>query len=154
MENEITSNNYMMRLPRFIILRLLMSRWLSSKRMRPQLLRLIGIKIGKNAHVGANVTFDTIDHKLFDIGNNVTITMNTVLLTHFLRPHDDGHLTWYTGKLTIGNDVFIGANSVIACPVTIGNNVVIAAGSVVTRDIPSTCLVGGGTGEGFEKICC
>ena len=143
MENEITSNNYMMRLPRFIILRLLMSRWLSSKRMRPQLLRLIGIKIGKNAHVGANVTFDTIDHKLFDIGNNVTITMNTVLLTHFLRPHDDGHLTWYTGKLTIGNDVFIGANSVIACPVTIGNNVVIAAGSVVTRDIPSNCLVGG-----------
>ena len=133
----------MMRLPRFIILRLLMSRWLSSKRMRPQLLRLIGIKIGKNAHVGANVTFDTIDHKLFDIGNNVTITMNTVLLTHFLRPHDDGHLTWYTGKLTIGNDVFIGANSVIACPVTIGNNVIIAAGSVVTRDIPSNCLVGG-----------
>ncbi len=88
MENEITSNNYLSRLPRFIALRLSQSRWLSSKRMRPQLLRLIGIKIGKNAHVGANVTFDTLDYRLFDIGNNVTIAMNTVLLTHFLKPHE------------------------------------------------------------------
>ena len=49
-----------------------------------------------------------------------------------------------TDKLTIGNNVFIGANTVIAKPVTIGNNVVIAAGSIVTKDIPSNCLVGGG----------
>lgn len=69
--------------------------------------------------------------------------MNCVLLTHYLTPHKDGNLTYDTGKLTIGNDVFIGANSVIATPVTIGDNVVIAAGSVVTRNIPSNCLVGG-----------
>ncbi len=55
----------------------------------------------------------------------------------------DGHLTWYMGKLTIGNDVFIGANSVITRPVTIGDNVVIAVGSIVTCDIPSNCVVGG-----------
>lgn len=131
-----------------------MSRWLSSKLMRPKLLKMIGIKIGKNAHIGSNVTFDTLDYRLFDIGDNVTITMNTVLLTHYPKTHTDGHLTWYTDKLTIGNDVFIGANTVIAKPVTIGNNVVIAAGSVVTRDVPSNCLYGGGTWEGFEKICC
>lgn len=142
------SQHYLSRLPRFILLRLSMSRWLSSKLMRPHLIRMAGIKLGKNAHIGANVTFDTIDYKMFDIGDNVVITMNCVLLHHYLKPHEDGHLTWHKDKLTIGNDVFIGANSVIARPVTIGNNVVIAAGSVVTHSVPDNCLVGG-----YQRSC-
>lgn len=120
-----------------------MSRWLSSKLIRPRLLRMAGVKLGKNAHIGANVTFDTIDPQLFEIGNNVVITMNCVLLMHYLKPLANGQLSWGRGNLKIGNDVFIGANTVIARPVTIGNNVVIAAGSVVTHDIPDNCLVGG-----------
>lgn len=140
---EIVKLNYISRIPRFLILRLSMSRWLSSKLMRPKLLKMIGIKIGENAHIGANVTFDTLDYRLFDIGDNVTITMNSVLLTHYPQISIDGHMRWLTDKLTIGNNVFIGANSVIVKPVTIGNNVVIAAGSIVTKDIPSNCLVGG-----------
>jgi len=140
---EIVKLNYISRLPRFLIFRLSMSRWLSSKLMRPKLLKMIGIKIGKNAHIGANVTFDTLDYRLFDIGDNVTITMNSVLLTHYPQISINGHMKWLTDKLTIGNNVFIGANTVIAKPVTIGNNVVIAAGSIVTKDIESNCLVGG-----------
>lgn len=136
-------HHYIKRIPSFLLLRLSMSRWFSSKLIRPYLLRLAGIKLGKNVHVGANVTFDTIDPTYFEIGNNVTITMNCVLLMHFLKPQDNGRLTWHRGKMKIGNNVFIGANSVIAKPVTIGNNVVIAAGSVVTKDIPSNCLCGG-----------
>ena len=126
-----------------MLLRLSMSRWLSSKIIRPYLVRLAGIKMGKNAHVGANVTFDTIDPSYFEIGDNVVITMNCVLLMHYLKPLENGQLSWHVGKMKIGNNVFIGANSVIAKPVTIGSNVVIAAGSVVTKDIPSNCLVGG-----------
>ena len=76
-----------------MLLRLSMSRWLSSKLIRPHLLRLAGIKLGKNAHVGANVTFDTIEPTLFEIGDNVTITMNCVLLMHFLKPLENGRLT-------------------------------------------------------------
>ena len=137
------AQNYLKRLPRFVLLRLSMNRWLSSKLVRPKLLRMAGIKMGDDIHIGANVTFDTINHKLFEIGSHVTITMNTVLLTHYLKPHEDGNLSWHVGNLKIGNHVFIGANTVIARPVTIGNNVVIAAGSVVTHDIPDICLVGG-----------
>ena len=137
------AQNYLKRLPRFVLLRLSMNRWLSSKLVRPKLLRLAGIKMGQDIHIGANVTFDTINHKLFQIGSHVTITMNTVLLTHYLKPREDGSLTWHVGNLKIGNHVFIGANTVIARPVTIGNNVVIAACSVVTHDIPDNCLVGG-----------
>lgn len=136
------AHHYLKRFPSFVLLRLSMNRWLSSKLVRPHLLKLAGVKLGNNAHIGANVTFDTIDPKMFEIGNNVTITMNCVLLMHFLKPLANGKLSWGRDNLKIGNDVFIGANTVITRPVTIGNNVVIAAGNVVTRDIPDNCLVG------------
>lgn len=135
--------HYLKRLPRFVLLRLSMSRWLSSKLIRPCLVKLVGVKLGKNVHIGANVTFDTMDPRLFEIGNNVTITMNCVLLMHYLKSLANGKLSWGRDKLKIGNDVFIGANSVIAKPVTIGNNVIIAAGSVMTKDVPQNCLYGG-----------
>ena len=50
---EIVKLNYISRIPRFLILRLSMSRWLSSKLMRPQLLKMIGITIGNNVVIAA-----------------------------------------------------------------------------------------------------
>ncbi len=43
----------------------------------------------------------------------------------------------------IGNDVWIGAKSMIMDGVTIGDGVIVAAGSVVTRDVPPFAVVGG-----------
>jgi len=48
-----------------------------------------------------------------------------------------------TKETNIGNDVWIGAKSIILNGVKIGNGVIIAAGSVVTKDIPSYTIVGG-----------
>lgn len=45
--------------------------------------------------------------------------------------------------ITIGNDCFIGAGSIILKGVTVGDRTVIGAGSVVTKDIPSDCIAGG-----------
>ena len=45
--------------------------------------------------------------------------------------------------IVIGNDVFIGARSIILKGVTIGYRTVIGAGSVVTLDVPSDCIVVG-----------
>ena len=45
--------------------------------------------------------------------------------------------------VTIGNDVWIGANVTILPGVTIGNNVIIAAGAVVTKNIPDNVIAGG-----------
>lgn len=39
-------------------------------------------------------------------------------------------------KTTIGENAFIGSNSIIVSPVKIGNNVLTAAGSVITKDVP------------------
>ena len=46
-------------------------------------------------------------------------------------------------NIVIGNDVWIGANSVILDGVNISNGVIVAAGSVVTKDIPPYAIVGG-----------
>ncbi|MFS8145311.1 acyltransferase [Rhizobium sp. BR 249] len=45
--------------------------------------------------------------------------------------------------ITIGDDVWIGANCVILDGITIGNGAVIAAGAVVTGDIPAMAIAGG-----------
>ena len=54
--------------------------------------------------------------------------------------------------VTIGNDVWIGANCTILPSVTIGNNVVVAAGAVVTKDVPDNCVVGGVPAKIIKKI--
>ena len=46
-------------------------------------------------------------------------------------------------NITIGDDVWIGANSVLVSGVKIGNGAIVAAGSVVTKDIPCNAIVGG-----------
>lgn len=48
-----------------------------------------------------------------------------------------------TKKVTIENDVWIGANAVILPGVTIGTHSVVAAGAIVTKDVPPYSLVGG-----------
>ncbi|BDT66905.1 2,3,4,5-tetrahydropyridine-2,6-dicarboxylate N-acetyltransferase [Comamonadaceae bacterium OS-1] len=45
--------------------------------------------------------------------------------------------------ITIGNDVWIGARSIIMDGVTIGDGAVIAAGSIVTHDVKPYSIVGG-----------
>ncbi|MXV35286.1 MULTISPECIES: bifunctional UDP-N-acetylglucosamine diphosphorylase/glucosamine-1-phosphate N-acetyltransferase GlmU [unclassified Saccharibacter] len=43
-------------------------------------------------------------------------------------------------KTTIGNNSFVGSNSIIVAPVTVGDNTLIAAGSVITENIPNKAM--------------
>lgn len=55
--------------------------------------------------------------------------------------------------ITIGNDVWIGMNTIILNGVTIGNGVTVAAGSVVTADIPDYCVAAGVPAKVVKKKC-
>lgn len=68
------------------------------------------------------------------IGDNFIVRNNTTIG----NKHDDDN-----EKPIIGNNVNVGANSVIIGEIKIGNNVVIGAGSVVVKDIPDNCVVAG-----------
>jgi len=53
------------------------------------------------------------------------------------------HYPYSNKMVTIGNDVWIGAYSVIMPGVNIGNGAVIGAGAIVTRDVPDYAIVVG-----------
>lgn len=55
------------------------------------------------------------------------------------------------GTVIVGNDVWIGANSIILDNVTIGDGAIIAAGSVVTKDVPPYEIVGGIPARSIKK---
>lgn len=46
-------------------------------------------------------------------------------------------------KVTIGNDVWVGARVIILPGVAIGDGAIVAAGAVVTKDVPPYAIVGG-----------
>ncbi|PWB24611.1 hypothetical protein DCO46_11265 [Flavobacterium sp. HTF] len=47
------------------------------------------------------------------------------------------------GPIKVGNDVWIGAHSVILSGVTIGDGAIIASNSVINKDVPPYAIVGG-----------
>lgn len=57
------------------------------------------------------------------------------------EPEDDGGAC--KGDTVIGNDVWIGYDSLFLPGVTIGNGAIVAAGSVVASDVPAYSVVGG-----------
>jgi hypothetical protein len=76
----------------------------------------------------------------------VTITGGVQFVTHdgasWLLRDGKGRRQRYA-PIEIGNDVFIGASSIILPGVRIGNRVIVAAGSIVNRSIPDNCVVAG-----------
>ena len=102
----------------------------------------MGMKVGKNFNRLHGVILDPGHCWLIEIGDNVTMAPRVHILCH-----DASTKTFlnYTkiGRVTIGDNVFIGADSVVLPGVTIGNNVVIGANSTVTHDVPDNTVVAG-----------
>jgi len=103
-----------------------------------------GVAVGENCRIIIR-EFGT-EPWLISIGDNVTISDGVKLLTHdgstWLINDEDGRRYLYR-RVRIGNNVFIGVNSVIMPGVIIEDNVIIAAGSVVIKSVPSGFIIGG-----------
>jgi len=77
-----------------------------------------------------------------ELGSNVGFGTGVKVLS--ANHHPEAHAQHVAeGPICIGNDVFIGANSVILPGVRIGNNVIVGAGSVVTKDLPANVIAVG-----------
>jgi len=76
------------------------------------------------------------------IGANVTITDTDF---HPLDPQErqEDINAGRSAPITIGDDVFIGMNSLILKGVAIGDGSVVGAGSVITQDVPAHTIVAG-----------
>lgn len=103
-----------------------------------------GVKIGADCRI-YTTNFGS-EPWLIEIGNKVTITSGVVLLTHdgstWLFNDNKGRRFLYK-KIIIGNNVFIGTNSILMPGVLVEDNVIIAAGSVVTKSVPSGVIIAG-----------
>lgn len=101
-----------------------------------------GLKVGKNFSRGGGCFIDPSHCFLITIGNNVTLSINVVILSH---DASTAKLIGYTkiGKVILEDNVFIGANCTILPNVTIGKNSIVGSGSVVTKDIPKNSVVAG-----------
>lgn len=110
------------------------------------------IEVGENFFANYNLTI--LDVGKVVIGKNVQIAPNVSIYTAGHPVHPDSRNTGYEYGIgvTIGDNVWLGGNTVINPGVTIGNNVVIGAGSVVTKDLPDDVIAVGNPCRVLRKI--
>lgn len=101
-----------------------------------------GLHVGGNFHRMQGVIIDPGHCWLVSIGDNVTLAPRVHILAHDASTKKVLNYT-KIGLVTIGNNVFVGADSVILPGVRIGDNVVIGANSTVTKDIPKNSVYAG-----------
>ncbi|WP_411972653.1 acyltransferase [Sphingobacterium sp. Lzh-3] len=106
--------------------------------------RYKGVEVGSGCRI--RTTKFGSEPWMITVGDKVTITSGVILLTHdgstWLMNDEKGRRYLFR-KIDIGNNVFIGVNSILMPGVKVDDNVIIAAGSVVTKSVPSGVIVGG-----------
>ena len=110
------------------------------------------IEVGKNFFANYNCTI--IDVAKVKIGDNCQLAPNVAIYTagHPIYPDTRNSTFEYGKEVSIGDNVWIGGNTVVCPGVHIGNNVVIGAGSVVTKDIPDWCIAAGNPCKVIRKV--
>ena len=105
------------------------------------------ILIGENTYIGENNNLRAADG-IIEIGNGCLISQGITMVTSNHGIEGRVPITqqpWVSkkGKISIGDNVWIGANSVILPDITIGEGAVVAAGAIVTKDVPPFAIVAG-----------
>lgn len=115
--------------------------------------RKLGVNVGKSCRFYS--TNFSSEPYLITIGDHVTITDNVQFITH------DGAVWVFReefpgidlfGKISIGNNVFIGLNTIVLPGTKVGNNVIIAAGSVLKGTYEDDSVIAGVPGKRITGI--
>lgn len=88
-----------------------------------------GIEIGSNVYIGPGVKIISGNHDFYDFKKHLP-----------------------ERAIKIGDNCWLGANSVILPGVHIGTHVIVAAGAVVTRDFTKNCVIGGLPAKKLREI--
>ena len=122
------------------------------------------IKLGRIVHIKRNTEINVSKNALIEIGNNTCINSNcyiasmskvsignrcelgpgVIIVDHDHNFRDKNGISsgsYKTSTIEIGNDVWIGGNSVILMGTTIGSGSVVAAGSVVKGSFPENSII-------------
>nr|WP_086939501.1 sugar O-acetyltransferase [Thaumasiovibrio occultus] len=98
------------------------------------------LKLGKAFYANHNCTI--LDCAPIVVGDNCLLAPGVVIAAaaHPLEPTSRAAGDEFAKAITIGNNVWLGANVTVCPGVTIGDNVVVAAGAVVASDLPANTL--------------
>lgn len=101
------------------------------------------IEVGKNFYANYNCTI--LDVGKVTIGDNCMFAPNVAIYTagHPIHPDSRNSMYEYGIPVSIGDNCWLGGNTIVCPGVKIGNNVVIGAGSVVTKDISDRSIAAG-----------
>ncbi|KAF2266711.1 trimeric LpxA-like protein [Lojkania enalia] len=110
---------------------------------------------GYNIHIGDRVAIGTncklLDSGRITIGRNCTIganvTIDTLRIPTDHKSYKGTHGTSVAAEVNIGDNVWIGPNTIITAGVKIGTGAIIHPGSVVVRDVPRDVIVKGPAAE-------
>lgn len=94
--------------------------------------------VGKQTAFALMVMPDIMFPEKVSVGTNSVIGYNTTILAHEYLINE-----YRIGKVGIGDEVMIGANSTILPGVTIGDRAIVSAGTLVHKDVPAGAFVGG-----------
>ena len=121
-------------------------------------LKLGGAVIGNGTYVfdTKNVFIDTTRPWLLNICSYVKITRGVCILTHdyslsVLR-RKYGEWIGEGAETVIGDNCFIGMNSIILMGARLGNNCVVGAGTILTGEYPSNVVIAGNPGRVIHSL--
>lgn len=114
------------------------------------------IEIGDGFGISGTTIYSTASIR---IGKNATIGANCKIIDNDFHPLDPEKRNQnlneqYTIRkpITIGDNCFIGMNSIILKGTTLGNNVVVGAGSVVHGQFPDNCIIAGNPAKIIKQL--
>lgn len=111
------------------------------------LLRLTGIRIGKEVAIAPQVALDPVFPELLTIEDGVVLGWGSKILTHEATIKN-----FRLGRVKLGKQSLIGAFSLVRSGVSIGKNSVVGMGSFVNKDVNESEVVGGIPEKRIKKL--
>ncbi len=113
------------------------------RKLRPQILRKLGAKVGKDVFIGEYVRPDLNHCNLITIEDGVHIAADVRLLCHkkdlsnYCVGDVYGQQPYKYGEIRLCKNCAIGTGTLVMPGVTVGEGAIVGAGSLVTKDIPA-----------------